>query len=61
MTKTAPGPNSTKKAIHYGQGLSVDFSFSDVKSKNTGRQKDYVDINGETYWILIIDHHTDIQ
>ena len=27
MIKTAPGPNSTKRAIHHGQGLSVDFSF----------------------------------
>ena len=36
MTKTAPGPNFTNRAIHHGQGLSVDFSFSGVKSKNTG-------------------------
>ena len=58
MTNTAPGTNSTKQAIRHGQGLSVDFSFSGVKSKNTGRQKYYIGINGETYWILITDHHT---
>ena len=61
MTKTAPGANSTKQAIHHGQGLSVDFSFSDVKSKNTAQCNDYVDINGETCWILITNHHTGIQ
>ena len=61
MTKTAPGPNSTKCAVHHGQGLSVDFSFSGVKSKNTGCRKDYVGINGETCWVLITDHHTGMQ
>ena len=34
MTKKSPGPNSTKRALHHGQGLSVDFSFSGVKSKD---------------------------
>ena len=48
MTKTTPGPNSTKRAIHHGQGLSVDFSFSGVKSKTNGRRKDYVGINSKT-------------
>ena len=61
MTKTAPGPNSTMRALHHGQGISVDFSFSGVKSKTTGRRKDYLDINGETCWILITDHHTGMQ
>ena len=61
MTKTAPGSNSTKRAIHHGQGLSVDFSFSGVNSKSTGRRKDYIGINGETYWILITDYHTGMQ
>ena len=36
MPKTAPCPNSTKRAIHHSQGLSIDFSFSGIKSKNTG-------------------------
>ena len=40
MTKTAPGPNSTKRAVRHGQGLSIDFSLSGVKSKNTGQRKD---------------------
>ena len=61
MTKTAPGPNSTKRAFHHGQGLSIDFSFSCVKSKNTSRRKDYLGFNGETCWILITDHHTGMQ
>ena len=61
MMKTAPSPNSTKRAIHHGQGLSVHFSFSCVKSKNTGQRKDYVGINGDICWALIIDHHTGMQ
>ena len=61
MTKTSPGRSSTKRAVHHGQGLSVDFSFSGVKSKNTGCRKDYVGINGETCWVLITDHHTGMQ
>ena len=60
MTKTAPGPNSTKQAINHEEDLSVNFSFSGVKSKNTGQQKDYVGINGETCWILTTNHHTGI-
>ena len=35
QTKTAASPNSTKKAIHFGQGLSINFAFSGVTSKNT--------------------------
>ena len=61
MTKTAPCPNSTKRALHHGQGMSVDFSFSGVKSKTTGQRKDYLGINGETCWILITDHNTGLQ
>ena len=61
MTKTAPAPNSTKRAVHHGQGLSIDFSFSGVKSKNTSQRKDYVGINGETCWVLITDHPTGMQ
>jgi hypothetical protein len=38
------------------QGLSVDFSFAGVKSKNTDQEHDYVGLNGETCWILVTDH-----
>ena len=58
MIKKAPGPNSTKYAVHHGQGLFVDFSFSGIKSKNKGRRKDFVGIDVETCWVLITDHHT---
>ena len=62
MTKTAPGPNSTKQAIHHEQGLSVDISFSGVNSKTTSCRKDYVSINVETCWILITNnHHTGMK
>ena len=39
----------------------LTFPFSGVKSKTTGRCKDYLGINGETCWILITDHHTGMQ
>ena len=61
MTKTSPGRSSTKRAVHHGQGLSVDFSFSGVKSKNTSQWNGYVGINGETCWVLITNHHTGMQ
>ena len=61
MNKTTPGPSSTKRAVHHVQGLSIDFSFSGVKSKNTNGRKDYVGINGETCRVLITDHHTGMQ
>ena len=61
MTKTAPGSNSTKQAIHYGQGLSCDFSFSGAKSKITSQRKDVVGINGEICWVLITNYHTGTQ
>ena len=49
MTKTAPGPISTKRAVCHGQCLSVYFSFSGVKSKHTSPQKDYVGIKRQSW------------
>ena len=56
QTKEPPGENSTCTATQPYQGLSIDFSFSGLKSKNEDRIKDYVGLNGETSWILITDH-----
>ena len=39
MTKSAPGHNSTKRAIHFEQDLFIAFSFDGVKSKNIDQQK----------------------
>ena len=61
MTKIDPGPNSTKRALHHGQGLAVDFSFSGVQSKKKVCCKDFVGINCETCWVLITDHHKSMQ
>ena len=59
QTKEAAGPNTTRVAVYPFQGLSVDFSFSGMKSKNDDtRRSDYVGLNGETCWILITDHKT---
>ena len=61
QTKNAPGPNSTQKAMHLGQVLSIDFAFSGVTSKSLKRRQDYMGINGETCWVLVSDHFTGIQ
>ena len=51
-----PAKGTTLKATKRFQGFSIDFSFSGVKSKTTGRRKDYLGIHGETCWCLITDH-----
>ena len=49
-------PNSTKAATRPYQGLSLDFCFSVMSSKDKELHSDFVGINGETSWILITDH-----
>ena len=61
LTKTPPGHNSTKRATRPYQGLSIDFAFAGIKSKNSSKRQDYEGINGETCWILITDHFTGIK
>lgn len=56
QTKESAGPNSTRSAAVPYQGLSIDFSFAGVRSKDPGRAKDFVGFNGETCWILVSDH-----
>ena len=53
-----PGNHSTCTATQPFQGLSIDFSFSGMKSKDTDRARvqDYEGLNGETSWILVTDH-----
>ena len=51
QTKAAPGHNSTQVATQPYQGLSIDFSFSGMKSKNNDRRSNFEGINGETAWI----------
>ena len=48
QTKTPAGPNSTRTATRPYQGLSIDFSFSGLASKDETRRVDYEGINGET-------------
>ena len=61
QTKEPTGPNWTRMATQPYQGLSIDFSFSGSKSKDTNCKKDYVSLNGETAWILVTDHFTRMQ
>ena len=42
QTKEPAGPNTTRRATRPFQGLSIDFGFSGVKSKNKERRKDYI-------------------
>mmetsp|Transcript_17708 Transcript_17708/g.26863 ORF Transcript_17708/g.26863 Transcript_17708/m.26863 type:complete len:171 (-) Transcript_17708:2999-3511(-) len=58
QTKEPAGKNSTRKATFPYQGLSIDFSFSGMRSKDSKFSEDYVGLNGETAWILISDHRT---
>ena len=58
MSKSTQPKGTTKKATQPHQGLSIDFAFSGVKSKNKSRQKDFVGFSGETSWCLIVDHFT---
>eukprot|EP00980_Cylindrotheca_fusiformis_P025376 scaffold13535_cov117-Cylindrotheca_fusiformis.AAC.2 len=56
QTKEPAGPNTTRVATQPYQGLSVDFSFAGMKSKNEERAQDFLGVNGETCWILVTDH-----
>jgi hypothetical protein len=56
QTKSAAGPNTTRTATRPYQGLSIDFSFSGTRSKDTTRNQLFEGLNGETSWILISDH-----
>ena len=56
QTKEPAGPNTTHTATVPYQGLSIDFSFSGMKSKDAAHEKDYLGLNGETSWILVTDH-----
>ena len=58
QTKEPAGIHTTRTATAPYQGLSIDFSFSGVKSKDKDREVDYLGLNGETSWILISDHFT---
>ena len=56
-----PDHHPTRSAKHPYQGLSIDFSFSGMTSKDTDRRKDFKGINGETAWVLITDHFTGMK
>jgi hypothetical protein len=49
--KEPVGSNTTCTAMVPYQGLSIDFSFSGTKSKDTACEKDYLGLNGKTSWI----------
>ena len=56
MTKSPAGPNTTMTATVPYQGLSVDFSFTGLRSKNADRAVEFTGLHGETCWLLITDH-----
>ena len=58
QTKSLAGPNTTMSAKQPFQGLSLDFMFSGMKSKNDKRRKDFEGFNKETSAIVVLDHFT---
>jgi hypothetical protein len=54
----SPLVRSTCTADQPFQSVSIDFSFTSVRSKDEKRKKDFVVLNGETCWILVTDHFT---
>ena len=56
QTKEHAGHDTTRTATVPYQGLSIDFSFAGVASKNQDREADFVGLNGEKAWILVADH-----
>ncbi|KAG7370163.1 reverse transcriptase RNA-dependent DNA polymerase [Nitzschia inconspicua] len=58
QTKESAGTHSTRTATQPFQGLSMDFSFAGVRSKDVERKQDFTGLNGETCWILVTDHFT---
>ena len=56
MTKSSAGLNSTCTATCPNQGLTIDFSFSGVQSKDKKGRKHLLGFNGKSSWILFSDH-----
>ena len=56
QTKEPAGKNTTRTASVPYQGLSIDFSFAGMKSKDEDRAREYTGLHGETSWILVTDH-----
>ena len=59
--KKLPGKHSTRVATQPYQRLSIDDSFSGMKSANSDRRKDYDGINGKTAWIIVSNHFTGMK
>ena len=58
ITKSSASEDSTMTATQPFQGLSIDFMFSGLKSKDPKREKNFVGIKGETSAVVIMDHFT---
>ena len=54
-------PHSTKRALHPHQGLSIDFSFAGLTSKNSNRRVDFEGIDGETAWTSVTNHFSGVM
>ena len=61
QTKIPAGPHSTWTATQPYQGLSIDFCFTGISSKDSACKTDYEGINGKACWILITDHFTGMK
>ena len=61
MTKTTPGPDSTKRAIHHGEGLSVDCSFVVSSQIILVDKKIMLELTlrlvGSPLWIIVLEYN----
>jgi hypothetical protein len=61
MRKSARGTGDTRReATMVGQGISMDFGFIVQRSKDPTHLEKCVDLNGETDYLLIADHLSDL-
>jgi hypothetical protein len=61
MRKSARGSVDTRcDATVLGQGVSMDFGFIVQQSKNVERFESFQGINGETAYLIVTDHCTDV-
>ena len=61
QTKVPVRPHSTCLATQPYQGLSINFCFTGISSKDSNQKSNYRVINGKTCCILVTDHFTDIK
>jgi hypothetical protein len=61
LRNAARGTGNTRKdATVPGQGILLDFGFIVQRSKDIARYEKFLGLNGESAYLLLADHHTDM-